>query len=123
MTGERWNRNEIIVDDIFAYHVAQNVANENEDLEPMSMEECRHREDWPKWKEAIDCELKSLAKRKVFGPVVLMPYGIKHVGYNSCENEMRIMKLLGIKHDWLPKGSHKDLVLIMKRHILLWWMP
>ena len=48
MTGERWNRNEIIVDDIFAYHVAQNVANENEDLEPMSMEKCRHREDWPK---------------------------------------------------------------------------
>ena len=37
------------------------------------MEECRHREDWPKWKEAIDCELKSLAKRKVFGPVVLTP--------------------------------------------------
>ena len=81
MTGERWNQNEIIVDDIFAYHVAQNVANENEDLEPMPMEECRHREDWPKWKEAIDCELKSLAKRKVFGPVVLTPYGIKHVGY------------------------------------------
>ena len=81
ITGERWNRNEIIVDNIFAYHVAQNVANENEDLEPMSMEECRHREDWPKWKEAIDCELKSLAKRKVFGPVVLTPYGIKHVGY------------------------------------------
>ena len=74
MTGERWNRNEIIVDDIFTYHVAQNVANENEDLEPMSMEECRHREDWPKWKEAIDCELKSLAKRKVFRPVVLTPY-------------------------------------------------
>ena len=81
MTGERWNRNEIIVDDIFAYHVAQNVANENEDLEPMSMEECRHREDWPKWKEAIDCELKLLAKRKVFGPVLLTPYGIKPVGY------------------------------------------
>ena len=38
MTGERWNRNEIIVDDIFAYHVAQNVANEIEDLEPMYME-------------------------------------------------------------------------------------
>ena len=68
MTGEQWNRNEIIVDDIFAYHVAQNVANENEDLKPMSMEECRHREDWLKWKEAIDCELKSLAKSKVFGP-------------------------------------------------------
>ena len=81
MTGERWNRNEIIIDDIFAYHVAQNVANENEDLEPMSMEECRHREDWPKWKEAIDCELKSLAKHKVFVPVVLTPYGIKPVGY------------------------------------------
>ena len=36
---------ECIHDDIFAYHVVQNVANENEDLEPMSMEECRHRED------------------------------------------------------------------------------
>ena len=52
------------IGDLFT--VAQNVANENEDLEPMSMEECRHREDWPKWKEAIDCELKSLEKRKVF---------------------------------------------------------
>ena len=29
MTGERWNRNEIIADDIFSYHVAENVANEN----------------------------------------------------------------------------------------------
>ena len=41
----------------------------------------------------------------------------------SCENEIRIMKLLGIKQDWFPKGSNKYLVLIMKRHILLWWMP
>ena len=125
MTGERWNRNEIIVDDIFAYHVTQNVVNENEDLEPMSMEECRHREDWPKWKEVIDCELKSLAKRKVFGPVVLTPHGIKPVGYKWVfvrkRNENH--EVVSIKHDWLPKGSHKDPVLIMKRHILLWWMP
>ena len=70
MTRERWNQNEITVDDISAYHVVQNIINENEDLEPMSMEECRHREDWPKWNEAINCELKSLAKNKVYGHVV-----------------------------------------------------
>ena len=70
MIGEQWNQNEIIVDDIFAYHVAKNVINENEDLKPMSMMKCQHQEDWPKWKEAIDCELKLLAKCKVFGPVV-----------------------------------------------------
>ena len=45
VTGEQWNQNEIIVDDIFAYRIAQNVINENEDLEPMCMEECKHRKD------------------------------------------------------------------------------
>ena len=40
VTRQQWNQNEIIVDDIFAYHVAQTVINENEDLEPMSMEDC-----------------------------------------------------------------------------------
>ena len=70
MIKERWNRKEIIIDDIFSYHVVQNVINEIEDLEPMSMEEHRHREYWTKWKEDIDFELKLLAKRKDFGHVV-----------------------------------------------------
>ena len=38
VTRERWNQNEIIIDDIFAYHVAQNVINENEYLQLISMD-------------------------------------------------------------------------------------
>jgi hypothetical protein len=37
--------------------------------------------DWPKWKEAIQEELTSLAKRKVFGPIVQTPEDVKPVGY------------------------------------------
>ena len=38
----------------------------DEDQELQNMNECRRRNDWLKWKEAIQTELKSLAKRKVF---------------------------------------------------------
>ncbi|XP_070002497.1 uncharacterized mitochondrial protein AtMg00820-like [Nicotiana sylvestris] len=54
---------------------------DSEDLEPQSVGECRQRRDWPKWQEAIQSELNSLVKRKVFGPVVQAPNGIKSVGY------------------------------------------
>ena len=53
-TGQRWNQNKINVDDIFAYNVALNIVNDIEDLEPKSVEECRQRDDWPKWKDAIE---------------------------------------------------------------------
>ena len=45
------------------------------------MNECRRRNDWLKLKESIQTELKSLAKREVFGPVVQTPKDIKPVGY------------------------------------------
>ena len=80
-TGQRWNRNKIDVDDIFAYNVALNIVNDNEDLEPKSVEECRQRDDWPKWKDATEAELNSLSKHEVFGPIVLTPDGVKPVGY------------------------------------------
>lgn len=48
ITGIRWNRNEIDVDDSFAYNVALDMMNENEDIEPKSIEECRRRNDLPK---------------------------------------------------------------------------
>ena len=54
---------------------------ENEDLELKSIDECRRRDDWPKWKEAIENELISLNKYKVFGPVVQTPEGTKPVNY------------------------------------------
>ncbi|WRX33960.1 Reverse transcriptase [Theobroma cacao] len=81
MTGKRWNRNEINVDYNFAYNVALNIMKENEDLEPTFIEECRYRNDWPMWKDAIKVELNSLAKREVFGPVVRTPNDVKLVGY------------------------------------------
>ena len=42
------NQNEIDVDDIFAYNVAHNVKENNEDLESKSIEECRCTNDRPK---------------------------------------------------------------------------
>ena len=61
--------------------MALNIVNDNEDLEPKSVEECRQRDDWPKWKDAIEAELNSLSKHEVFGPIVLTPDGVKPVGY------------------------------------------
>ena len=37
---------------------------ENEDLEPISVEECKHRNDWPKWKDVIKAELIHLQNEK-----------------------------------------------------------
>ena len=45
------------------------------------MNECRRRNDWLKWKEAIKIELQSLAKREVFRLVVQTPKDTKPVGY------------------------------------------
>ena len=79
-TGKTWNRNEVNVDDIFAYNVAIEIMEENEDPEPTSVDECRKRYDWPLWKDAMNAELKALAKRKVFGPVINTPNGVRPVG-------------------------------------------
>ena len=45
--GEKWDQNNII----FTFQVAS-IRND-EDLKPWNVEECRHRNDWPKWKEVI----------------------------------------------------------------------
>ena len=51
------------------------------DIEPRTIQECRRRNDWPKWKDAIQAELKSLEKREVFGQITQTPNGIKPVNY------------------------------------------
>ncbi|CAL1394050.1 unnamed protein product [Linum trigynum] len=58
--------------------------NENEDHEPRSIDECKSRDVWPKWKEAIEGELISLSKRKVFGPIFLTPEKGGVVRYKAC---------------------------------------
>jgi hypothetical protein len=81
MSGKIWNRDKVVTDDAFAYNLALEIINENEDHEPRSVEECKKRQDWPKWKDAIQAELDSLTKREVFGPVTRRPSGAKPVGY------------------------------------------
>ena len=77
--NEIWDRNKIIIDDIFAFSVAHKIM--DDDCEPQSIIESRQRQDWSKWEEAIKVELASLAKREVFGPITRIPDNIKPVGY------------------------------------------
>jgi hypothetical protein len=51
------------------------------DPDPKTMAECKRRSDWNKWKEAIEVELNSLKKRKVFNDVIPTPPRIFHVGF------------------------------------------
>ncbi|KAI3821171.1 hypothetical protein L1987_08729 [Smallanthus sonchifolius] len=81
MSRKVWNRNQIDVDDTFSYNVALEIMENNEDHEPISVEECKQRHDWLKWKDAIEAELNSLTKREVFGPVVHTREGVKPIGY------------------------------------------
>ena len=80
-TREKWDRNNIFINNIFTFQVAYEVIRNDENTEPRNVEECRHRNDWPKWKEAIQAELNSLTKREVFGPVVQTPEDVKPVEY------------------------------------------
>ena len=80
-TGEVLDRHSTVVDDDFAFDIAVHVTKYDDEREPLSLAECKRRDDWPKWDEAIRVELDSLLKRKVFGPVVQTPVGVKPVGY------------------------------------------
>ncbi|BBN67664.1 Disease resistance protein CC-NBS-LRR class family [Prunus dulcis] len=74
------DRNEMIIDDIFAFTVAAEII-KDDDIEPCSINECTQRQDWPKWKDAIQAELNSLEKRSVFGHIVPTPPNVNPVGY------------------------------------------
>ncbi|KAL0337645.1 UNVERIFIED_CONTAM: Retrovirus-related Pol polyprotein from transposon TNT 1-94 [Sesamum calycinum] len=77
-----WNRKEIKMNDIFAYSVAVEIMDED-DNDPQTMEECQHRNDWKSWKKPIQDELDSLNKREVFGPIIPTPKGVKLVDYKT----------------------------------------
>ena len=78
--GEKWDRNNFDVNNIFAFQVVLDIIQNDDDPEPQNTNECRQRNDWPKWREAMQAELHSLIKRDVFGPVVQTPASIKPVG-------------------------------------------
>ncbi|KAL0291592.1 UNVERIFIED_CONTAM: Copia protein [Sesamum calycinum] len=75
-----WYRKEIKMNHIFAYSIAVEIMDED-DNDPQTMEECQHRNDWRSWKKDIQDELDSLNKREVFGPIIPTPRGVKPVGY------------------------------------------
>ena len=78
--GEKWDRNNFDVNNIFAFQVTLDIIQNDDDQEPQNTNECRQRNDWPKWREAMQTELHSLIKRDVFGPIVQTPASIKPVG-------------------------------------------
>ena len=77
--GERWDRNNFDVNNIFAFQVALDIIQNDDDPKPQNTNECRQRNNWPKWREAMQAELHSLIKRDVFGPIVQTPASIKPV--------------------------------------------
>jgi hypothetical protein len=87
-TGESYDRKSIIVDCYFSEEIA-NIF--HTDLDPKFMPKCKKRSDWDKCKEAIEGEIASLNKRKVFSAVrpttpVILPVGYKWV-FVQKENE------------------------------------
>ena len=54
---------------------------EDENHKPRSVDKCRQRFDWPKWKNVIQSRLDSLVKRKVFELVVQTSEGVNSVRY------------------------------------------
>ena len=78
---EKWDPNNIVINNIFVFQVTYDIIRNDEDPKPRNMEGCWYRNDWPKWKEVIQVELNSLTKREVFGPVVQTPEDVKLVGY------------------------------------------
>ena len=78
---KRWNRTNVVVNNIFVYNVALDIISKNEDSKRKSVEECWQRKDRFLSKEEIEVELNSLSKRQVFGPVVQTQEGVKPVRY------------------------------------------
>ena len=50
---EKWDRTKIVINNIFSFQVALDIIRNDEDLEPKNVEECRNRNDRPKWKETF----------------------------------------------------------------------
>lgn len=70
----------MLIDDAFVFKVATQINKGNDDEEPRSIDKCRQRDDWPKWRDAIQAGLNSLDKRGVFEPIEPTLEDVKSVG-------------------------------------------
>jgi hypothetical protein len=73
-----YDRDTTITDICFSTIIAEIFLN---DPDPKTMAEFKKHLDWNKWKEAIEAELNSLKKRKVFNDVIPTPPRIFSVGF------------------------------------------
>lgn len=78
--GEKWYWNNIVINNIFAFQVANDIIKNDEEPEPWNMEECWHKNDQPKWKEVMQVELNSLTKQETFKPIPQTHKDVKSVG-------------------------------------------
>jgi hypothetical protein len=77
-SGEVYDRSTIIVNTCFSTIIAENVL---ADPDSKTMAKWKIRLDWNKWKEAIEVELNSLKKIKVFTDVIPTSRRIFHVEF------------------------------------------
>jgi hypothetical protein len=78
---EVYNHSTTIINSTFSTIIVESVL---VNLDPKTMAECMKCSDWNKWKEAIEVELSSFKKRKVFTDVIptsprIFPVGFKWV--------------------------------------------
>lgn len=74
-----WSRAEVIVDDVFAYSIKNDLMNDDYDSEPRSVIDCKQRNVCPKWQEVMKSKLASIEIRKFFGHIAQTPDNIKLV--------------------------------------------
>jgi hypothetical protein len=75
---EVYGHSTTIVNPCFSTIIVENFL---ADPDPMTMAECKRHSNWNRWKEAIEPELNSLKKRKVFADVILTPPRTFPVGF------------------------------------------
>jgi hypothetical protein len=95
-SGESFNRKSTIIDTYFSATIADTLLNDHDPRtivecekrsdwpkwkEASTVVECEKHSDWPKWKEAIQAELASLNKRKVFTEAIPKPPKVFPVGF------------------------------------------
>ena len=64
--GEKRDRNNIVINNIFAFQVAFDIIRNDEDTKQRNVEECRHRNDWPKMERSYTSRVKLINKTRSF---------------------------------------------------------
>lgn len=77
-SGESFNRKSTIIDNYFSTTIENTLLN---DHDPRTIVECEKRSDWHQWKDAIQAELASLNKRKVFIEAIPTAPNVFPVGF------------------------------------------